>query len=180
MEPFIGEVRLLPYTFAPQGWALCNGQLLPISSNAALYAIIGTLYGGNGKSTFALPNLQGRVVPGAGQGPALQQWNEGMAAGMDAVTLLTAEIPQHIHSINGLDVTGSESTPSEGDFLAQDKRGGQGGNIDYLVPGSTTPDKNLAPQALSLSGESQPHENRQPFLSVNFCIALQGLYPSRG
>lgn len=178
MEPFIGEVRLLPFTFAPRGWALCNGQLLPISQNTALFSIIGVTYGGDGKTTFALPNLQGRVVPGTGQGPGLQDWTLGMEAGEDTVTLITPEMPSHSHGVNGLDVIGTADVPTADAYLGQDRRGGQG-NINYLLPTGTTPDVMLAPQALSANGGSQPHENRQPFLSLNFCIALQGIFPQR-
>lgn len=178
MEPFIGEVRLLPYNFAPRSWALCNGQLLPISSNTALFSIIGTMYGGNGTTNFALPNLQGCVVPGAGQGPGLQPWDPGMRVGTDAVTLLPNQMPQHIHTISGLDVTGDTDVPAADAYLGQDKRGGQT-NINFLAPSDTEPDATLAPQALSLSGGSQPHENRQPFLSLGFCIAIQGIFPQR-
>ncbi|MEX1033827.1 MAG: tail fiber protein [Cellvibrionaceae bacterium] len=178
MEPFIGEVRLLPYSFAPRNWALCNGQLLPISSNTALFSIIGTIYGGDGRTTFALPDLQGCAVPGVGQGPGLRNWAPGMRAGDDSVTLQESEMAAHSHGLGGLDVTGSTGTPSGNAYLGQDRRGGQG-NIDYLAPSDTTLDAALAPQALSASGSGQPHENRQPFLSLNFCIALSGVFPPR-
>ena len=178
MEPFIGEIRLLPYTFAPKGWALCDGQLLAIRSNTALFSIIGVNYGGDGKVTFALPNLQGCVVPGAGQGPGLQNWDPGMRAGSETVTLTQAEMPRHIHRISGLDVTGTSGTPSADVYLGQDKRGGHG-NINYLVPSETVPDVTLASEAMSSSGGGQPHENRQPFISVNFCIAMEGIFPTR-
>ena len=178
MDPFIGEVRLLPYTFPPKGWALCDGQLLAIRSNTALFSIIGAIYGGDGKVTFGLPNLQGCVVPGAGQGPGLQFWDPGMRAGSETVVLTPAEMPQHSHSINGLNVTGSSGTPSAEAYLGQDKRGGKG-NIDYLAPSDTAPDVILSPMALSSVGGNQPHENRQPFISLNFCIALEGEFPQR-
>lgn len=178
MDPFLGEVRLLPYDFAPRGWALCNGQILSISSNTALFSILGTVYGGNGRTTFGLPNLPGSVVPGAGQGPKLQNWTPGMRAGEDTVTLTNAEIPAHNHSVIGLDVVGSAGTPSNDAYLARDRRGGEG-VIRYLAPGDTTVDVTLAAQALTASGGGQPHENRQPFLSLNFCIALEGIFPPR-
>lgn len=178
MEPFIGEVRLLPYNFAPKGWALCNGQVLPISSNTALFSILGTVYGGDGKTTFALPNLQGRVVPGAGQGPGLQNWMPGMQGGSDSVTLISDEMPAHNHTLSGLDVVGTVDAPSADAYLGQDRRGGQG-NIDFLAPSDTTVDTSMDTQALTINGGSQPHENRQPFLSANFCIATQGIFPQR-
>lgn len=178
MEPFIGEVRLLPYHFAPRGWALCDGQLLPISQNTTLFSIIGTTYGGNGTTTFALPNLRGRVVPGAGQAPGLQNWDAGTIRGEDSVTLAPPEMPRHTHDMNGLDTTGDTDQPSAGAFPGQDRRGGQG-NILFLASPETQPDVTLTPEALTLSGESQPHENRQPVLSVNYCIALVGVFPPR-
>lgn len=178
MEPFLGEVRLLPYDFAPRGWALCNGQLLAIASNTALFSILGTTYGGDGRVTFALPDLPGCVVPGAGQGPGLQNWIPGMRAGEDSVTLTDAEMPAHNHNVIGLDVVASSSAPSNADYLARDRRGGEG-VIRYLAPGETPVDVTLAPQALTVSGGSEPHENRQPFLSLSFCIALEGIFPRR-
>jgi len=178
MDPFIGEIRLLPFTFAPQGWALCNGQMLSIPHNTALFSILGTTYGGDGKSTFALPDLEGRAVPGAGQGQGLQHWDLGKAAGEDAVTLRQSEMPQHHHNLTGLDSLGAKAAPAGDTFLAQDGRGGQG-NIDYLAPSSEPLNTQLAPRALNPNGSGQAHENRQPFLSLNFCIALEGIYPSR-
>lgn len=177
-EPFLGEVRLLPYTFAPRGWALCNGQFLPIATNSALFSIIGTLYGGDGKTTFALPDLKGCVVAGAGAGPGLQPWEPGMREGTDTVTLLVNEMPAHNHTLSGLNVTGATGTPSAGAWLGQDRRGGAG-NVDFLAPSTTTVDTSMDSQALSVFGDSQPHENRQPFLALNYCIALEGIFPQR-
>ncbi|WP_250459554.1 phage tail protein [Microbulbifer litoralis] len=180
MEPFIGEIRLLPYTLVPRGWALCDGQLLPISQNTALFSLIGTTYGGNGTTTFALPNLKGRVAPGAGRGPGLQSWDLGAEDGTDSVTLTAAEMPQHHHSLRGLDISGDTDQPSENAYLGQDSaRGGQG-NVNFLARTETPPDATLTPEALTLSGESRPHENRQPFLAVKYCIALTGIFPPRG
>lgn len=177
-EPFLGEVRLLPYTFPPKGWALCNGQILPIASNSALFSIIGTMYGGNGTTNFALPNLPGCVVVGAGAGPGLQNWVPGMSEGSDTVTLIATEMPAHNHTLSGLDVVGTTGTPSANAYLGQDRRGGTG-NVDFLAPSATTVDTSMDPQALSVSGGSQAHENRQPFLALNFCIAMQGIFPPR-
>jgi microcystin-dependent protein len=178
MEPFIGEVRLLPYSYAPKDWALCNGQLLPIRSNSALFSILGTMYGGNGTTTFGLPNLPGCVVVGAGQGSGLQNWTPGMQAGADTVTLSANEMPAHNHSLSGLNVVGTAGAPSSTAYLGQDRRGGAG-NVDFLAPSATTVDTSMDPQALTGSGGSQSHENRQPFLAVNYCIALYGIFPSR-
>lgn len=178
MEPFIGEVRLLPYSFAPRGWMLCNGQILPISSNTTLFSIIGTVYGGNGTTTFALPNLQGCVVPGTGTGPGLQPWSLGMEEGSQTVTLVTNEMPSHTHGISGLDVIGDTDVPSATSYLGLDRRGGQT-NINFLAPSDTPLDTFMAPEALTNSGGSQSHENRQPFLALNFCIAVTGIFPQR-
>ncbi len=182
-EPFLGEVRLLPFSFAPKGWALCNGQIMPISRNTALFSLLGTMYGGNGTTNFALPNLQGNqpgsVVVGAGNGPGLQPWTPGMQAGADAVVVTLSEIPAHNHSLSGLDVVGTTAAPSADAWLGQDRRGGSG-NIDFLVPSSTTVDTTMDPQALTPSaGGGQGHENRQPFLCLNYCIATEGIFPQR-
>lgn len=178
MDPFIGEIRLLPFTFAPQGWAFCDGQLLPVQTNTALFAIIGTIYGGNGTTNFALPDLQGRAVPGVGSGPGLQNWQLGMADGENAVTLLESQMPAHNHQLSGLDVVGNAHAPANDKFLARDGRGGQG-TIRYLAPSGEPLTARLAIQTLMASGSSQAHENRQPFLSLNFCIALEGMFPMR-
>lgn len=178
MDPFIGEIRLLPYSFSPRDWAPCEGQLLPISQNTALFSILGVVYGGDGKTTFALPNLKGRAVPGVGKGPGLQSWNLGTVRGEDSVTLTTQQLPRHNHRISGLDTIGSTDVPSAEVYLGQDRRGGQG-TINFLVPSETNPDTQLSAEALSSTGESQSHENRQPFLSLQFCIALKGVFPNR-
>lgn len=177
-EPFLGEVRLLPYSYAPRGWALCNGQLLPIARYSALFSLLGTMYGGNGTTNFALPNLPGCVVVGAGQGPGLQNWDVGQEEGSDSVALIMPEMPAHNHSLIGLDVVGTTGTPSADAYLGQDRRGGQG-NVDFLAPSATVVDTSMDIQALSVSGGSQAHENRQPFLALNFCIAMEGIFPAR-
>ncbi len=178
MEPFIGEIRLLPFSFAPKNWALCNGQILPIQSNTALFSIIGTTYGGNGTTNFQLPNLQGQVVAGVGQGPGLSPWSWGEQQGENGVTLLTTEIPAHNHLITAMNNPGNASTPAADAYLAKDVRGGSGGTINYmLTPGATN--TTMAPQTIGVSGGSQAHENRQPFLALNYCIALAGVFPAR-
>lgn len=178
MEPFLGEVRLLPFNFAPKDWLACNGQLLPISRNSALFSLLGTMYGGDGKTTFAVPNLNGCVVVGAGQGPGLQPWSPGDENGADSVALTMEETPAHNHTLGGLDVTGSAGAPKTSDYLGQDRRGGSG-NVDFLAPNTTTVDASMDPRALGLAGGSQPHENRQPFVALQYCIAIQGIFPQR-
>ncbi|RZJ61918.1 MAG: phage tail protein [Acidovorax sp.] len=177
MEQFIGEIRAFPFAFAPKNWALCNGQLLAISSNTALFSILGVAYGGDGKSTFGLPNLQGRVVVGAGPDGPLAPWVPGQVAGSDNVTLLPAEMPMHNHQITGMNNTGTAPTPSSTSYLSRDGRGG-GGIIQYMQTGAT-PSTLMAPNTLGPSGGTQPHENRQPFLVMNYCIALSGAFPPR-
>jgi microcystin-dependent protein len=177
MEQFIGEIRAFPFNFAPKDWALCNGQLLAVSSNTALFAILGTTYGGNGTSTFGLPNLQGRVVVGAGQGPGLRFWELGEMAGEDNVTLLSTEMPFHSHSITGMNNPGTQPAPSDTAYLSRDIRGGSG-VIQYMQTGGT-PATPMAPNALGVSGSTMPHDNQQPFQVLNYCIALRGIFPAR-
>jgi microcystin-dependent protein len=179
MDPFIGEVRLLPYNFVPPGWIRCEGQLLSINQYGPLFSIINTMYGGNGKTTFALPDLRDHAVVGAGQGPGLSSWYPGTERGSDSVTLLPTEMPSHNHRLYGLDVAGEEGKPTASAFLGQDKRGGASGNIDIMTPSGTPLDGAMDPLAMTLNGNSQPHENRQPFLTLVHCIAYTGVYPPR-
>jgi microcystin-dependent protein len=177
MDQFIGEIRAFPFNFAPRNWALCNGQLLPIASNAALFSIIGTYYGGDGTATFGLPNLQGRVIVGPGQGPGLSEWGLGEVQGIDSVTLLSSEMPMHNHQVIGMNNIGTETAPNNTCYLSRDVRGGTG-TIQYMQTGGS-PSAVMAPNTLLSSGGTQPHENRQPFVVLNYCIALQGEYPAR-
>ena len=173
-EPFLGEIRMFGGNFAPVGWAFCSGQLLPIAQNTALFSLLGTTYGGNGQTTFALPDLRGRVPMSFGQGPGLSPRNLGEAAGSEGVTLLTTQMPSHNHAANG--ATGNATAPSpQGGVWAQqvDSQGGTGNG--YTAAPNTT----MSPQAIGQAGGNQPHDNLQPYLCVNFIIALQGIYPSR-
>jgi microcystin-dependent protein len=162
-EPFLSELRLMSFNFAPKGWALCNGQLLPINQNQALFALLGTTYGGNGQTTFALPNLQGRTpihVDTSIGAPLGAQFGEA------AHTLTTAELPRHQHAVGGTSATGSSPAPS---VLAA-------ANNVYAPPGDLT---SLTPATVSNAGGSQPHNNMSPYLTMNWCIALQGIFPSQ-
>jgi microcystin-dependent protein len=162
-EPFLGEIRLMTFVFPPQGWALCNGQLLPINQNQALFSLLGTTYGGNGQTTFALPNLQGRVPIHEGSGHTL-----GEAAGEQAHTLTAAELPAHVHSVRASSAsTGGTSSPV-GHYLG-------GANNAYRSAGGSV----ALTQAVTSVGGSQAHLNMQPFLTLSFCIALQGIFPSQ-
>lgn len=165
-EPFIGEIRMAAFNFAPRGWAMCNGQLLPINQNQALFSLLGTMYGGNGQTNFALPNLQGRVPVHVGAG--VQQ---GQAGGSESVTLTATQLPAHSHTLYGSANQATTNGPA-GNVLAQRTRGGA------LVFGPTA-NAALAPASLQpASGGSQPHTNLQPYLAINFVIALQGIFPS--
>jgi microcystin-dependent protein len=170
-DPFVAEIRIFAGNFPPTGWALCNGQLMPISQNTALFSLLGTTYGGDGKSTFALPDLQGRAPMHPGQGPGLSLRDLGEAAGQPAVTLLQTEMPFHSHAKSALTTPASAFAPSNTTILARSV----GGNA--YVTGA--PDAALAPGAIQPAGGGQPHNNMQPFLVLNFIIALQGIFPQR-
>ena len=179
-EAFIGEIRIFPLNFVPRGWMACNGQLLPISQYAALFSILGTTYGGNGKTTFALPNLQGRVALNPGQGPGLSDRDLGEQGGNPTVTLLSSEIPAHTHPLFFTDAQATTNAPAADvmpAFNASLNFPGITKPVNtYAAPGSIV---QLAPQALSITGGSQPHNNMQPYLVLNYYIAVQGIYPPR-
>jgi microcystin-dependent protein len=170
-EPFLGEIRMFTGNFAPQGWAMCNGQILPINQNQALFSILGTTYGGNGTQTFALPDLRGRVPIHFGQGPSLSGYSEGQTGGVESVILNSSQIPAHTHSVNAATTGGNQASPASG-FPAIESTGT---SLNYSSASNTTMNSSMV---VPNSG-GQAHENRQPFLAVNFIIALQGIYPSR-
>lgn len=172
-DPFVAEVRILPFNFAPKGWAFCDGQIMPISQNTALFSLLGTMYGGDGKSTFALPDVQGRSVMHPGQGPGLSLHDVGESGGSETVTLLDAEMPAHNHNLMASGSVASTANPSNQTSLARSF-----GGLAYKVdpPGALT---QLAPQAIGVTGGDQPHNNMIPYLTLNFCIALQGVFPPR-
>ncbi len=168
--PFVAEVRMFGFNFAPVGWAACDGQILPISQNTALFSLLGTTYGGDGRSTFALPNLQGAFALGAGQGPGLRNRELGVPGGVPTVVLTANTMPPHSHTLNA---TASPTTrvPTSA-ALASTATGAPA----YRIPGATTA---MAANSLTGAGESQPHDNGQPSLVVMFCIAMQGIFPPR-
>lgn len=170
-DPFVAEIRIFPFNFAPKGWAFCNGQLMPISQNTALFALLGTTYGGDGKSTFALPNLQGSAPMHPGQGPGLSRHDLGEQAGSETVTLLAAEIPAHTHTLRAYNDVGEDRIPGPTESLARST-----GGLLYGAPGTTA----MAFEDLAPAGGSLPHNNMQPYLTCNFNIALQGVFPPRG
>jgi microcystin-dependent protein len=172
-DQFVAEIRIFPFNFAPKGWAFCDGQLLPISQNTALFSLLGTTYGGDGKSTFALPNLQGCAPMQAGQGPGLSLRDLGETAGEQSVTLLQTEMPVHTHTALATG-TGNSNSPVGNAWSSGQK--GFGAVYAPSVPASNV---QMSPVALSISGGNLPHNNMMPFLTLSFCIALQGIFPPR-
>ena len=172
-DPFVAEIRIFPFNFAPKGWAFCNGQLIAISQNTALFSLLGTTYGGDGKSTFALPNLQGSAPMHPGQGPGLSLHDLGEMNGSETVTLLESEIPAHPHTLMAGADPANAQIPNSQVSLARSS-----GGSAYNPTGTGLVQMNSL--ALGLAGSGQPHNNMQPYLTVNFCIALQGVFPARG
>jgi microcystin-dependent protein len=172
-DPFVAEIRIFPWAFAPRGWALCNGQLLPISQNTALFSLVGTFYGGDGKSTFALPDLQGASPMHIGDGAGLTPRGVGESGGSDTVTLLQSEIPVHTHTLQANAALADLQSPAPNRVLA---RSGGGTAYQSDTTGNLV---QMAPEALALAGQSLPHNNLMPYLTLSFCIALQGIFPAR-
>jgi microcystin-dependent protein len=170
-DPFVAEIRPFAFNFAPTGWAQCNGQLLPISQNTALFSLLGTFYGGDGKTTFALPNLQGSAPMHQGQSPGTSDRVLGEAAGEPSVTLIQSEMPAHPHALNAMESTATARQPPGQMFAV-------GEAISDYHTGA--PNTNMSPNMLTVAGGSLPHNNMQPYLVINFCIALQGIFPPRG
>lgn len=169
-DPFVGEIRMAGFNFAPRGWATCDGQLLPISQNTALFSLLGTMYGGNGTSTFALPDLRTRMPIGQGSGPGLTPTSPGDRGGEATHTLTASEMPSHRH---GMNASASGTSTTAGPLVALANPGG----TTKVFRAATNLVATASP--LSPSGGGQAHENRQPYLAVNFVIALQGVFPSR-
>lgn len=176
-DPFLAEICIFPFNFAPKGWAWCDGQLLPLSQNTALFSLLGTTYGGDGKSTFALPDLQGRVPMHPGQGPGLSLHDLGETGGSETVTLLGSEIPSHGHPLKNISYPVAEAvdtaSPAQAYFAEVP---GESLYSSTSTPGAA---KDLMVSDLPIGGD-QPHNNMQPYLTFYFCIALQGVFPPRG
>lgn len=173
-DPFVAEIRIFPFNFAPKGWAWCDGQILPLSQNTALFSLLGTTYGGNGKSNFALPDLQGRAPMHPGQGPGLSLHDLGETGGAETVSLLQSEIPSHNHSLGAQNVPLGGSASPAGNTLNRPASG------NLFAPGSPPPPLvAMSDQALAPAGADQPHNNMQPYLTFYFNIALQGVFPPR-
>ena len=168
-DPFVAEIRIFPFNFAPKGWAWCNGQLLPLSQNTALFSLLGTTYGGDGKSTFALPDLEGRAPMHPGQGPGLSLHDLGETGGSETVTLLESEIPAHSHQSRG----------STDDDDATIPVGNAYGQLTVAYAPAASALSMMSPNALAPAGGDQPHNNLMPYLTFYFNIALQGVFPAR-
>jgi len=167
-EPYVGQISMAGFNFAPRGWALCNGQLLSIAQNTALFSLLGTQFGGNGQTTFGLPDLRGRVPVHQGQGPGLTNRVMGETAGEETVTLLQTEMPQHTHLVSASSTDSTLKNPT-GNFL--------GGTASPIY--STTANNVMSPQVNQLTGGNQPHDNMQPYQVISFIIAMEGIFPSR-
>jgi microcystin-dependent protein len=172
MDPFVAEIRIFPFNFAPKGWAFCDGQILPLSQNTALFSLLGTTYGGDGKSNFALPNMQGNVPMHPGQGPGLSLHDLGETGGSDTVSLLESEIPSHSHALRCASDDADLKAPTSSRVFARSNPG-------FMYQSSTAGIQSMSDNALAPAGGDQPHNNLQPYLTLNFCIALQGVYPPR-
>ena len=174
-QPFIGQIEAFAFNFAPKGWALCAGQIMPINQNQALFSLLGTNFGGNGTTNFALPDLRGRIANGSGQGAGLQNYPLGQPGGQETHTLTVGETPSHSHTISAVNngTSGGTNIPGAGVLLGS---GYGAGPAAVNIYSSATPTVAMAPLA---AAGGQPHENRMPFLALNYCIALQGVFPSQ-
>jgi len=173
-DQFLAEIRVVGFNFAPTGWAQCNGQLLPLSQNTALFALLGTVYGGDGKSTFALPDMQGNAPMQPGQGQGLSLRDLGEIGGAQTVTLIDSEMPFHTHTMLASGSPASTNIPSSQTVIAR-SAGGNAYDTAPLDPGTT----NMAFQTLAIAGGSLPHNNLMPYLTMNYVIAMQGIFPQR-
>lgn len=176
-DPFVAEIRLFPYNFAPRNWALCNGQTMPINQNAALFSLLGTSFGGNGQSNFQLPNLQGAVPLGTGQGPGLSAYALGQSGGSASVTLQTAQTPAHSHSLTADAETSTSASLQNAILMEGHFTGTATGKV--AAYNTAAPDTAMNPAAITATGGGGPHNNMMPYLAFNFCIALMGIYPPR-
>lgn len=178
-EAYVGEIRMVGFNFAPANWALCNGQLLSIAQNTALFSLLGTTYGGNGQTTFALPDLRSRVPIHQGQGLGLSNYVIGEVGGVEAVTLLTTNLPAHNHLVSVNSQPANQTDPTKGILSVVNDASGRDPNL-YPAYTTATQSGTMPPTAIGMTGSNIPHENRQPFLTINFIICMYGLFPSRG
>jgi microcystin-dependent protein len=178
-DPFLGEIRPFPFGFAPRGWSLCHGQLLPIAQNTALFSLLGTQFGGDGKTTFGLPNLQGATPIGQGQGAGLSPFKVGDSGGVETETLQASEMAAHGHGLPASTATATATTPAANMVPAQGQGGGRGNSFAINTYTTAPPETTLAPATVAPTGGGGPHNNMQPSLVVNWCIAVNGVFPSR-
>jgi microcystin-dependent protein len=172
-NPFLAEIRIFAFNFAPKGWAFCDGQLLPLSQNTALFSLLGTTYGGDGKSNFALPNLQGSSAMHWGQSPGGSLYDIGQTGGETTVSLIDSEMPSHTHALQASPLPADLDTPGQQNALARSSPG------IYKTPPGSTPTVFMSFGTVQPAGAGIPHNNMMPYLTLNFCIALQGVYPPR-
>ncbi|MGC2236234.1 MAG: tail fiber protein [Pyrinomonadaceae bacterium] len=170
-QPFLGQIQIFPYNFAPRGWAFCSGQILPIAQNTALFSLLGTTYGGNGQTTFALPDLRGRVPNSSGQGPGLSSYDLGQVGGTESTTLTSNQLPAHLHPY--------QPGANEGDPTTKEAAGGYLAKAATNLYAATTDGTKMGLQNTGPTGGNQPFSILQPFLTLNYCIALEGIFPSR-
>jgi microcystin-dependent protein len=174
-DPFVAEIRIFPFQFAPKGWAWCDGQLLPLSQNTALFSLLGTTYGGNGTSNFALPDMQGNAPMHPGQGPGLSLYDLGQTGGSETVTLLESEIPAHAHTMMAINIPSDQAAPTPARGMARSVNA-----FAYVAGSNPTPAPvQMSDQTLAPAGGDQPHNNMMPYLTLYFNIALQGVFPPR-
>lgn len=182
-EPYIGTIQAYGFNYAPRGWALCQGQTMAIQQNSTLFALLGTIYGGNGQTTFQLPNLGGRAPVGQGQSPGTSPYAIGQIAGTETVTLTSQQMPTHSHSMNASTTTGTTAAPAAGNVLGaaagQDDSTLNPVAVTIYAPAPATPTIALAAASIGVTGGSQPFSVMQPYLAINWSIALEGIYPSR-
>lgn len=171
-EPFLGQITMVGFTFAPRGWALCQGQLLSIAQNDALFALLGTTFGGDGVTTFGLPDFQGRAPIHSGQGPGLSNYVQGQKSGTESVTLTLNQLPAHNHVALGSSAAANQASPGGFTWASENS-----GTLNIYT--NSAPNSPMAANAITVAGGSQPHDNSQPTLVVNICIALEGIFPSR-
>lgn len=175
-NPFVAEIRIFGFTFAPRNWAFCDGQLLSIAQNTALFSLVGTYYGGNGQTTFGLPNFQGCTGVHQGTGPGLSTYDLGELSGTTTVTLTQGQLPLHTHAVNAivpLTLTQELHSPTAAAFLASS-------SPDFVYSDAApSPNTSLSPTAITVAGQGLPHDNMQPYLVVNFCICMAGVFPAR-
>ena len=174
-EPFLGMLATFGFNFQPRGWAYCAGQLISIAQNSALFALLGTTFGGDGQNTFGLPNMQSRIPVGMGTGPGLSNYQMGQMGGTENVTLNSTQMPQHSHFMTA---SGDGPTQATAQGASLGSQGRTGGTMPIIYANGATTPVNMA-SATSLAGGNQPHDNLQPYLAVNYCIALEGIFPSR-